>query len=126
MNYRPQEVILGVFFYYHSKCASNCNSCVSSCTSKCNDGCTGSCASCTGCLSCNGYCNACTLCVGCISVSCSFSCNENFSDCCVTDCHSFCQDCVGKCASCNDVYSWSCKWFTASPGGSCRAGNGNC
>ena len=121
---KPQEVILGVFFYYHSNCASNCNSCVSSCTNNCNGGCTGSCASCTNCLICTGHCNACTICFGCASgMSCSFSCNERFGSCsCVSKCYGECQYCLTGCYECNDVYSWSCALFNSS--GSCQAGNG--
>ena len=129
LNYIPQEVILGVFFYYHSKCASNCNICNGSCTSGCNSGCTGSCNSCTGCLTCNGYCNNCTFCYGChgcVDKCDGYTCTAqgyNFSGClpCVAGCISGCYRCYRSCYDCNDVYSW-CNWFTS--GGSCRAGNG--
>ena len=103
LNYKPQEVILGVFFCYHSKCASNCNSCVSSCTSNCNSGCTGSCASCTNCLICTGHCNACTGCHGCYgdTVSPCQSCN-------------ICQGCVEWCTSFITCNVWiSCNYNIA-------------
>ena len=117
LNYIPQEVILGVFFYYHSKCASNCNSCNGSCTSGCNSGCTGSCASCTGCLVCTGHCNNCTGCRSCNGgLDCGFTCTSTYHPYpgfCPGDCVSKCNGCLTGCYLCNDI-----------DGSACHAGNG--